>query len=73
MTTMQNYATAEITPTMAAFADWLIDEVFGGELPNAFPVGAGGGAHKEGSPDAQDIPALKGRGGMQVGQLAVWL
>src|SRR5580765_168280 len=33
MTTMQNYATAEITPTMAAFADWLITEVFGGELP----------------------------------------
>jgi hypothetical protein len=27
------YATAEITPTMAAFGDYLIAEVFGGKLP----------------------------------------
>ena len=33
MTDMTNYATAEITDTMAAFGDWLIEEVFGGKLP----------------------------------------
>ena len=33
MTDMSNYATAEITDTMEAFGDWLIEEVFGGKLP----------------------------------------
>jgi hypothetical protein len=33
MTEMSNYATAEATPTMTAFADFLIEEVFGGKLP----------------------------------------
>jgi hypothetical protein len=29
----RTYATKEITPTMDAFADWILDEVFAGELP----------------------------------------
>ena len=33
MKDVTGYATAEITPTMAAFADYLIAEVFGGKLP----------------------------------------
>ncbi len=33
MTDMRNYATAEITDTMTAFADFLIAEAFGGKLP----------------------------------------
>ena len=30
---VSGYATAEISPTMAAFADYLIAEVYGGKLP----------------------------------------
>ena len=30
------YATKEISPTMAAFADFLIEEVYGGNLPKDF-------------------------------------
>jgi hypothetical protein len=33
MKDVTGYATAEVTPTMAAFADYLIAEVFGGTLP----------------------------------------
>jgi hypothetical protein len=33
---MKNYATAEVTPTMDAFADYLIAEVFEGKLPKNF-------------------------------------
>jgi hypothetical protein len=33
MSDMTNYAGAAITPTMEAFGDWLIAEVFGGTLP----------------------------------------
>jgi hypothetical protein len=33
MTGVSEYATKEISPTMAAFADYLIAEVYGGELP----------------------------------------
>jgi hypothetical protein len=33
MTDMTRYATAEVSPTMEAFGDFLIAEVFGGKLP----------------------------------------
>ncbi len=38
MPDMKNYATAEITPTMEAFADFLVKEVFGGTLPKGMDL-----------------------------------